>query len=157
MKPVAFSDLSDIELTMFVASSERHETPDFLLLKYSGHYGIGSNGSDDAKFIVATSKAAHSAWYTEGVIIDFSKLDYRWGDEMSWVFDIGWCPVTGCQHPLSIIVGDNCVEGLRSLAKDSYENTCVDSLDKAKAMIRTKADDYERCLQEWRDEDSEEL
>ncbi|WP_284620756.1 hypothetical protein [Aquabacterium humicola] len=129
---------------------ERSRSPFFKVISYHGEYRYGSGGNADARYIVATATAAHEAWFTEGIVIDFSDLKYEWGDEMEWVLGIAQGGPTGCSFPLVIIVGAKCKPAIQTLIPDEYADFCVESLDDALLLLEQKRRAYRQCLAEWR-------
>ncbi len=150
MNPVKFSDLSNISVEYFLAEHEKFSTPNFLWLKYSGEYKPGSEGKGDALFIMASAEAAHKAWYSKGVVFDFTDLEYTWGDEMSWVFGFGYDRVTRCEYPVAIVVSDKCSDALKSLEPAEFKTKCVGTEVEATKMILEKYETYGLCLKEWK-------
>ncbi len=120
------------------------------MISYAGTYRPGSQGKDDALYIVATASAAHKAWYTESIVIDFSRLSYKWGDEMQWVLNIGQQAPATCIFPLAIIVGPNCEQALKTLIPGEYADHCVTSLEDALILLVGKRSAYKHCLASWR-------
>ena len=150
LNSVSFESLSAITYSVSLPPHQQYSSPEFVHVSFSGQYRNGSVGAPDATFIVAIMEAVQRAWYTECMILDFSDLSYQWGDNMEWVYDIGWSGHTRCHKPLAIIVSDKCREALRSLSPDDFDEYCVDSLEKAIDLIRLKKPEYDRCMEEWR-------
>lgn len=147
---VTLSDISRITHEVFLPRSEPYVIPDFKVIRYTGHYRHGSAGKADARYISATTAAAHEAWFSSGIVLDFTELQYEWGDEMECVFDIGQRSQHNCAFPLVIVVGPECKEGLKSLVPDEYDAFCVESLPDALALLAKKGKEYEECLVNWR-------
>lgn len=145
-KEVFLTDLSDITVNHFISEHKPLSTPEYLVLKYTGTYQSGAAGRSDALFIVSTAKAAQEAWFTKMVILDFSELSYQWGDEMAWVYGLGWDRVLRFDRPLAIIVGDLCKDALKSLAPDDFEARCVEDLASAQRLARKQLKAYEHHL-----------
>ena len=148
---VSLDELSQIRYTVLLSEHKPFATPEFKIIRYKGTYRDGSAGATDADYIMATSKAAHEAWYSETNILDFTELTYRWGDEMENVFGLGWDRVTRCQHPLVVVVGDGCRGALKSLLLSEYEEYCCETLEEALVFAREKDKVYEECLKRWRE------
>jgi hypothetical protein len=88
---------------------------DALVVAFSGTYGYGSAGNGDAAFMCEAVEAAVAAWTPRAIILDFSELDYEWGDMLESVLpgdegEFGPPCVTA-----ALVVGDGCREGLRTL------------------------------------------
>lgn len=147
---VSYADLSDITHKIFISDHAQFITPELKIIKFFGHYRYGSAGSNDAHYIYAACKAAHTAWHTDANIIDFTELAYQWGDEMEGIFSFGWDRHTKSQHPLAVIVGDSCREALRSLLGSQYQEDCRDTIDEAITLVKQKRVQQEEYLVEWR-------
>jgi hypothetical protein len=146
---VTLSDLSPLRHTIRLTEAEGWDTPEFMVISYTGDYRYGSAGAPDARCILATAEAAHRAWYSQAIVLDFSRLSYQWGDEMEWVLGIGGR--TGeCAYPLVIVVGDGCRAAMITLLEDEYAPHCVESLPEAYLLGRRKIEEYDRCLKAHR-------
>ena len=150
LTPVSFESLSSITYSVALPQCDRFDTPEFVYVAFSGQYRDGAEGAPDATFIVSIMEAVQRAWYTDCLIIDLTELVYDWGDNMAWVYGIGWSGQTRCHKPMAIIVSDKCRKALRTLAPDDYDDYCVDSLEEAVALVRTKKPEYDRRMDEWR-------
>jgi hypothetical protein len=148
--PVSFEKLSDITYSIALAPHEKHSIPEFLVVKFTGKYRDGSSGRTDAIFLVAIMEAVQKAWFSAALIIDFTDLSYHWGDEMDWIHEVGRFHPSPCHKPMAIIVGDQCRTALKSLAPEEYDQHCVESLDDAVALIRSRKPDFDLCMEEWR-------
>jgi len=147
---VTFSDLSNIVHQIFISEHQRFATPDFKIIKFVGVYDYGSAGANDGLYIRAIYEAVHTAWYTHANILDFTELDYQWGDQMDHVFNFGWNSYIQYQHPLVVIVGERCREALQSLLTSNYQKDCCDTLEEAIQLAKQKHLDHEKHLAEWR-------
>lgn len=147
---VTLEDLSSIRHKVFLSPCEDFSIPEFKIISFQGIYGHESAGKKDAKYLVASIKAAHEAWYTAGTIFDFSELSYEWGDEMDWVLDCLDRSPTNCIYPLAIVVGQKSDAGLRSLLNNSYKDLCYEKTEDAINALRHKIGQFELCLREWR-------
>jgi hypothetical protein len=150
LSTITLEQLSPLTHEVKVPETEKFRSPAFKVISYHGEYRYGSGGNADARYIVATATAAHKAWFTEGIVIDFSDLKYEWGDEMEWVLNIAQSGPTKCSFPLVIIVGDKCKPALQTLIPGDYAEFCVESLDEALSVLEQKRRAYRQCLAEWR-------
>jgi hypothetical protein len=148
LRTVTYADLSALRHEVAVVDGARFQPPEFLIVRYFGSYRAGSEGTPDAKYILAAVAAAREAWWSRCTVLDFRELAYRWGDNMAWVAQIGWNGATRLQWPLAIVVGDGCRDALRSLLRDKYVGLCVESLDEAFALCRVKAEEHEQQLKQ---------
>lgn len=146
LRTVTYADLSALRHEVAVVDGSEFQPPEFLVVRYFGAYRDGSEGTPDAKYILAAAAAAREAWWSRCTILDFRALEYRWGDNMAWVARIGWDKGIQLQWPLAIVVGDGCRDALRSLLRDKYPGLCVESLDEAFALCRVKAEEFDRQL-----------
>lgn len=150
LDPVTLDLLSALRHEVRLPNHGKFQIPAFKVIAYIGDYRTGAQGRDDALYITATAAAAHKAWYTESIVIDFSRLRYEWGDEMQWVLSIGQVAPMSCQYPLAIIVGTGCEQALKSLIPAEYEGHCVASLEDAITLLEGKRKTYKQCLATWR-------
>ncbi|MES2072016.1 MAG: hypothetical protein V4488_16790 [Pseudomonadota bacterium] len=147
---VTLKDLSRIEHEVYLPPFEKYLSPEFKLIAFQGIYGHGSAGKADARYMQAVCRAAHEAWYTSGTILDFSNLEYEWGDEMEQVIDCLDRSPGNCTYPLAIVVGSRSEQALRSLLQESYDDLCFRELESALIAIRNKKRAFDDCLTEWR-------
>ena len=152
LQPVTYAELSVLRHEVAVSKEPQHvQTPEFLVVRFSGVYRDGAAGKGDALYILASAAAARKAWWSPSTILDFRDLEYRWGDEMQWVTSITWDAGVRAEAPLAVVVGDKSRDALRSLLRDDYGDTCVETMDDAFAMCRRKAQEYKQRLKEIRD------
>lgn len=80
-----------------------------LIAKFAGHYREGSVGNPDAGFILGMARTAVEVWHAKALVLDFSELQYQWGDEMEWLLppDV---PV-----PTAVVVGPGCGPAIATL------------------------------------------
>lgn len=150
LNTVSLEQLSALKHEVRLPNHPKFHAPEFKVIAYTGTYRSGAEGKNDALYITATAAAAHRAWYTESIVIDFSRLRYEWGDEMQWVLNIGQRAPATCHFPLAIIVGPQCDQALKSLIPGEYGDHCVASLEDAVALLVGKRSAYKQCLAAWR-------
>lgn len=150
LTPVRLDQLSSLVHEVHLSEALKFGVPKFKVISYQGEYRGGGRGRDDAHYILATAAAAHEAWFTESIAIDFSRLRYAWGDEMEWVLKIGQTPPIDCRFPLAIVVGADCAPALRTLLTDEFNEFCVESLDEAIRLLDVKRDAYKKCVAAWK-------
>jgi hypothetical protein len=150
LSTVKLEELSSLTHEVKLPETEKFHTPAFKVISYHGEYGYGAGGKNDALYICATATAAHKAWYTEGIIIDFSDLKYEWGDEMEWVFGIAQGGSTKCTFPVVVLVGDRSKQAIQTLIPGEYAELCAETFADAVALIERKRNEYKRCLAAWR-------
>lgn len=135
---VTTANLSNITHKVLLSEHPRFGVPEFKIIKFIGSYRHGSAGADDELYIRAACEAAHAAWYSEANIIDFTDLEYHWGDEIERIFSFGYEGANQCQHPLAVVVSEKCRKALQSLLTEEYEDYCRDTLDKAIGLAQEK-------------------
>ena len=146
LQPISLETLSGIRYSASLAPHKEFEQPEFIHVAFRGEYQDGSMGKPDALYLTATIAALDTAWYSQAFIIDLTELKYDWGDEMDWVWGIGWQGWCCAQRPLAIIVSDLCRDALKSLAPDEYEKHAVETFDDALASIRRQKPEYDAIV-----------
>lgn len=88
-----------------------------LTVHFCGLYRMGCQGGPDATYMEAMTAAALVATRPEGLIFDFTDLDYRWGDDLESLYDIcsNW-PYRGADLPYAVVLGKDCRTAVISLA-----------------------------------------
>ncbi|WP_056659197.1 hypothetical protein [Rhizobacter sp. Root1221] len=148
---VNLDQLSALVHDVKLPPTQRFAVPEFKVLSYKGQY----QSRADAIYILATAKAAHEAWYSHGLVIDFGELHYRGGDEMAWVLQVGQQPPLDCPFPLAFVVGPGCEAGLRSLLElglqrpVTFKEYCTDSLESAVKLVAAKRTAFQHCRDQW--------
>lgn len=117
---------SNIEINFYLGTSEKLKYSKVTVIKYSGTFGIGCEGNGDAVYMYAMGIAAVSLHNSAGVIIDWTDLDYQWGDMLEMVLDIGSRSYIDGEFPRAVVVGPKCKEAVRTLllgleSKESIE------------------------------------
>jgi hypothetical protein len=125
IRELNFQDLSDIQVDLFKGTSEISRR-DMIVIKFKGVYRLGSGGNGDAQYMYAMGKAALAAWYCAGVILDWSELDYQWGDLLEKVLDIGAHQYVDAPFPTAVVVGPQCEEAVRTLLGLDSKGTIED-------------------------------
>ena len=143
LQPISLETLSLIRHSASLPPHERFSQPEFLHVAFSGEYRSGAEGKPDALYITSTMAALDTAWYSKAFIVDLTELTFDWGDEMSWLWDIGYQQTFRAQRPLAVIVGDGCRAALQTLDPDEYKLHAVESFDDALASIRRQKPKYD--------------
>lgn len=117
LEPVNLQDLSQIQVRFFRGPSRRVEERDVLVIKYAGQYRPGGAGNPDAQFMYAMGQAGVKAWQPDGAILDFSELEYVWGNGLDLVFMIGEKEFGFASLPLALVVGPSCEPAVRTLLR----------------------------------------
>ena len=122
------SDLSKIQVDFFIGDSQSYHK--ILVVKYTGDYPYGSAGNRDAKYMLAMGEAGLLVWEPSGVIVDFSNLNYQWGDALEMVFNIGaHSHYEDVPLPMALVVGKECEEALRSLIVGLNRVAALDTVE----------------------------
>lgn len=147
LKEVSFSQLSNLKYDIFLFESSVKSFFEIMIIKFTGQYGFGSGGNSDAVFMKAISKAALSAWVPKGLILDFTNLEYEWGDQIEILFDLN--PFSRSPFPLALIVGEKSEEGVRTLILGCESTESIDQVDwvfkdfgSAREYIENKVKEY---------------
>lgn len=131
LTPTSLDELSDFRYAVSLPEPSGQDSYPFVHVAFSGIYG----DSDDATFIMAIMAAVQTAWYSPALIVDLTDLSYNWGDEMEWVYGIGYDQDDRICKKLVIVVGDRCSVGLQSLDPDAYAKHCLETFDAAMAVL----------------------
>jgi len=91
------------------------------MITFTGKYGVGSSGHDDALFIkwrIQEFLEIEPVW---GLVVDFQGLHYVWGDEMMDVIPLEF---DGGDNPLRVVVSEQNREPLSGVldAEDFRED-----------------------------------
>ena len=108
-----------------------------LILRFSGFYAIGSSGSTGAKFIVGAAEKAFEKQRVDGVILDFQKLDYQWGDNLEEITNWNRGLFRDTEKPLVVLVGDKSKESFYTLYNGIYSG----NRDKTDGWVFENEDD----------------
>ncbi|MCG8577187.1 MAG: hypothetical protein MI810_20055 [Flavobacteriales bacterium] len=136
-------DISQIDVSYFTGMSRITDYFDIMVVKYTGKYGIGSAGNGDAHYMYGRGEYGLSVYDPMGVILDFTDLDYQWGDKMDMVFDVGTRQFNK-EFPRALVVGDACKEAIGTLILGtsdlpaSSEEWIFESLEEAWTYVETK-------------------
>jgi len=115
-KPWDINSISAIRCQFFLSPSSRRKHADILTVRHCGRYRAGCQGGPDAAYMKAMTAAALVATQPKGLIFDFSKLDYSWGDDLEEVYAIvSDCSYEGADLPFAIVLGDECRKAVISL------------------------------------------
>lgn len=137
-QPLDISKLSKIEATF--GTAEEAETYSVILL--AKFVGQASNSHHSCYRHIEVMMAGNMvAAVPDAVILDFSELEYEWGDEMGGV--LFYCsnhPIETCVRiPVAVVTSELNRDGLTSLVRDEMhqplEEWLVDSVEDAIALI----------------------
>jgi hypothetical protein len=132
-----FEDLSRLQYRIFTCALGGKHNPAALVLKFSGVYGIGSEGNGDAAFMRMITRATTSAWQPDAVVFDLRELAYEWGDAIWGVFGRK-IPASGVEGlPCALVVSDLCRGGFSTCA--GFVPPMFDDLESAIAFVAEPA------------------
>lgn len=80
-----------------------------LMVRFAGHYGIGSAGNGDAECMRGLVDLACGLWPHASLVIDLRELHYTWGDEIDKAFR------HPDKRPTALLVGPHCEAALATL------------------------------------------
>lgn len=135
INPTQLSDLSDLDIEFSVDAKHL-----ILVVTVSGQYRTGSQGNPDARYINAMIAAGLKAYDPVGLVLDFSMLDYQWGNALLCIFETIEQLTPAIEEPdeppspLLIVAGASSRDGLLSLTghrEDHPPDWLFDSLNDA--------------------------
>jgi hypothetical protein len=113
---------------------------DILVISFHGTYRDGSAGSPDAGLIKGIVKTGLTVFAPFSLLIDFSDLEYNWGDNLDLSFE-----ETGNTTTV-VLVSEKCRRAMSTLSfgvdtnKDIVDNEFFfDSFDKAIDKLKSKS------------------
>jgi hypothetical protein len=115
LHPLELSALSEIRVAYAGMRLRPSGVCNILVASFSGVYREGSSGGPDARFIEALGQAAVIAWEPEGMILDFSNLEYSSGDDLKSILNIGERVYGNESLPVAVVVGPKSEKAARSL------------------------------------------
>lgn len=128
-----FEDLSDLKYRIFTCDLGGKHRTTALVLKFSGVYGIGSEGNGDAEFMRIICDAARSTWIPDAIIFDFRELSYQWGNSIWNLFGKGVRTSIADGLPSALVVSDLCRAGFSSCA--GFVPTPFETMESAIAFV----------------------
>lgn len=112
-----------------------------LIAKWVGTYREGSLGNPDAYYMRGLTKTALGVWQSAALILDLTELEYKWGDLLEMVFDVG----EEEQKTTAIVVGLTCkpaistlIWGVNSNRSATEHENIFDSVEEAWEYVRKK-------------------
>ena len=92
----------------------KEENIAILLIAFSGNHGCGSGGNKNSSFMKTAIAASMCLTINDGVILDLSRLTYKFGDSILQVLELPLKIKKG-YFPYIILVSETCRAGLLSL------------------------------------------
>jgi hypothetical protein len=115
-QPWDLDALSDIRCTYFLSPMSRNPRRRILTVRYEGLYRIGCLGQPDSTYMEVMTVAAITATMPDGLIFDFTNLDYKWGDNLDQLYGVATNhPYSGADLPWAVVLGEHCREAVISL------------------------------------------
>jgi len=115
-----------------------------LVIAFKGEYRIGSQGNPDANYMHAKGDFGADLYHPSGIILDLRELDYKWGDELDYIWMIG-NKHSRREIPRAVILGADCREaigtlfhGVNSTTPATTEEWIFDSFDEAWKYVDDK-------------------
>jgi len=151
-REVTFRDASPIKFSLSYRERERGVAySNVLVASFDGDYRSGSAGAPDAMLIRGITQAAVTVWSPAGLILDFTKLDYGWGDEMDMLLG----PPDGLEIPTAVVGSELCLPAIATLMfgmdtarKATEQEGIFDSLDAAVAYVEARLQEKRVALAE---------
>lgn len=137
LKSLNPEDTSNIKVIYFQGNSGLTDYQNILVVKYMGKYGFGSAGNDDARYMYAKAEYGLNIYEPNAVILDFSELEYQWGDMLELVFNVGSHQYIHKAFPKALVLGEKCRAAIATLIHGNDEKTATsedwifDSFDEA--------------------------
>ncbi|MEP1027871.1 MAG: hypothetical protein ABJG68_16780 [Crocinitomicaceae bacterium] len=145
MKELLPKHLSEIKVQYFIGNSRITDYYRILTIKYSGKYGFGSAGNGDAQYMYAKGEFGLNCYEPSAVILDFSQIEYEWGDLIEMVFSIGSNQYIDAEFPIALVIGKECseaigtlVHGIDSMESATTEEWIFDNFDLAWSFVEGK-------------------
>ncbi|RQP21436.1 hypothetical protein [Piscinibacter terrae] len=118
--PAQFSEVdwtaySAVDIAYEVAQYRFEREYKLLRVRFAGDYGCGAGGNGDATYMDAMYRAAVEIIDPDGLILDFSDLNYKWGDLLGKVLNVPDCLAQRGRPPFAIVVAKGCEKAVLSL------------------------------------------
>ena len=89
--PLSVQDLSEVRwtYTLLGAAPRGQRAFEVLEVHLAGPYGVGSDGRKDAHVLRAAVMFGWALWPCDVLLLNLTKLEYVWGDDLYAVIEIG--------------------------------------------------------------------
>ena len=131
--------MSKLKFSTYIAQFDAKWNPRALILEFSGTYGSGSAGNDDADFIEMIRVAALTVLHVHAIVYDFRNMDYEWGNRIWSVLRCLRGDDEG-QMPCSMVISDRCWKGFSTCT--GMVPPMFDTLEEALACVEADACAY---------------
>lgn len=113
LQPLDLGQVSDIRADYAGLRLHADGECDVLVVRYRGTYRDGRAGRADSRIVVALGQSAVIAFAPEGIVLDFTDLEYHTGEDLRDIFDIGRGGLGTESLPMALVVGPMCEAGAR--------------------------------------------
>ncbi|MCP4129588.1 MAG: hypothetical protein GY754_01105 [bacterium] len=151
MKRIEIENPHNIKIEYYTLDADADDI-DTLIIACKGICGSGSDSNEDAQYIYAMGEAGVCFFEPSMVILDFSELEYHWGDRMDIPFNIGASIFYDEEAPFALVVGPKCKDAIDTLIADTHEpadpleNEWVfDTIEEAVKFVRDQYDNIRRA------------
>ncbi len=111
LHPLLLNHINVAVTYAFVNSPPAQYDRDILVIQYHGYYPDGCEGNSDASYMYAMGMAGVHRFDPSAVLLDMTKLEYHWGDQLERVFDVG---IYSHNHT-AVAVGPKCIKAIGTL------------------------------------------
>jgi hypothetical protein len=148
IRELNLSDLSSLRSRTYICEFGGEHNPKALIFEFSGKYGIGSGGNDDAAYMDAVKSAWLAVCHVNALVFDLRQLEYEWGNSIWNVFHWGYddessqTPEDGPKDvfPAALVVSDLCRKGFSTC--QGLVPPMFDDLDRALRFVEVPARKY---------------
>ena len=134
-----FTDLSEIQYQIFTCDMSGKRNAEAMILRFSGSFGVGSEGNADGEFMRTITLCALSLWHTDAVVFDLRELDYTWGNKIWAMYGHSFEPSGLGDLPFATVISDRCRSGLESCK--SIVGPMFEDLESAIENLRPRVQD----------------
>ncbi len=157
IRELNLSDLSALRSRTFLCEFGGKHNPSALIFEFSGRYGIGAEGNDDAAYMAAVKSAWLAVCHVNAVVFDLRQLEYEWGNSIWNVFYWGWdddareLPKGEPRDvfPTALVISDLCRKGFSTC--QGMVPPMFDDLGEALTFVEVRARKYLDDLFTWLD------
>jgi hypothetical protein len=141
IREIKLSELSRLTYRTFVCEFGGKWHPKALILEFSGEYGSGSAGNDDADIIAVIRSGAIEYVDPKAVVFDFRNMRYEWGNR---IWNVLRCRRHDSDYddylPTAMVVSELCRPGFSTCA--GFVPPMFDQLEEALAFVETPVRKY---------------
>lgn len=112
---VTLADVSPLEYEISTRLPSGLRVP-VLVASFVGEYRHGSRGEPDARLMEAVIASARIAYRPVAIALDFTRLEYEWGDDLRRVVDASTGRFQYPPLPVTAAIGPRCRKGWTTFA-----------------------------------------